>query len=98
MCLNPPDNAVVICIDENRNARPWNRHSPSWRCGRHPRAATRRGSFTSIRQLTDTIGAFMDSWNDHPHPFASTKDAEKIVGKIQRAKTKTSALTCHCRV
>jgi hypothetical protein len=59
------------------------------------RQAIRRGSFTSVRQLTDTIGAFIDSWNDQPHPFAWTKDAEEIVGKIQRAKTKTSALTSH---
>jgi transposase len=59
------------------------------------RQAIRRGSYTSVRQLTDTIGAFIDHWNDHPHPFAWTKDADEILGKIQRAKTKTSALTNH---
>jgi hypothetical protein len=30
------------------------------------RQAIRRGSFASVRQLTDTIGAFIDHWNDHP--------------------------------
>jgi transposase len=59
------------------------------------RQAIRRGSYTSVRQLTGTIGAFIDHWNDHPHPFAWTKDADEILGKIQRAKTKTSALTNH---
>ena len=55
----------------------------------------RRGSFTSVRQLTDTIGAFTGNWNDHPHPFAWTKDADDILASINRAKTKTSTLTHH---
>ena len=59
------------------------------------RQAIRRGSYTSVRQLTQTIGAFIDSWNDHPRPFAWTKDADEILGKIHRAKTKTNALTDH---
>ena len=59
------------------------------------RQAIRRGSFTSVRQLTDTIEAFIDHWNDHPHPFAWTKDADQILGSINRAKTKTSHLTNH---
>ncbi len=59
------------------------------------RQAIRRGSCTSVRQLTDTIGAFIDGWNDHPHPFTWTKDADEILGKINRAKTKTNALTDH---
>ena len=57
--------------------------------------AIRRGSCTSVRQLTQTIGSFIDGWNDHPRPFAWTKDADEILSKIQRAKTKTSALTHH---
>jgi transposase len=59
------------------------------------RQAIRRGSFTSVRQLTDTIGAFIDTWNDHPRPFAWTKDADEILARIRRAKTKTNALTHH---
>jgi transposase len=59
------------------------------------RQAIRRGSYTSVRQLTATIGAFIDHWNDHPRPFAWTKDADEILGKIHRAKTKTNALTDH---
>ena len=59
------------------------------------RQAIRRGSFTSVKDLIAAIGAFIDSWNQHPVPFAWTKDADEILGKIERAKTKTSALTHH---
>jgi transposase len=59
------------------------------------RQAIRRGSFTSVRQLTAAIGAFTDSWNDHPRPLAWTKDADEVLASIQRAKTKTKALTDH---
>jgi transposase len=30
------------------------------------RQAIRRGSFTSVKELTATIGAFIDHWNDYP--------------------------------
>ena len=56
------------------------------------RQAIRRGSFTSVKELTSAIGAFIDSWNEHPRPFAWTKDADEILGKIQRAKAKTGRL------
>ena len=59
------------------------------------RQAIRRGTFTSVRELTAAIGAFIDNWNDHPHPFTWTKDADEILAKIERAKAKTSALTHH---
>ena len=60
------------------------------------RQAIRRGSFTSVRQLTDIIGAFIDHWNDHPHPFSWTKDADHILASIKRAKNKANrGLTGH---
>ena len=59
------------------------------------RQAIRRGSFTSVRQPTAAIGAFTDGWNDHPRPFAWTKDADEILASINRAKTKTKALIDH---
>lgn len=59
------------------------------------RQAIRRGSVTSVRQLTAAIGAFIDSCNEHPRPFAWTKDADDILASIKRAKTKTRALTDH---
>jgi transposase len=59
------------------------------------RQAIRRGSFTSVRELTTTIGAYIDHWNDHPVPFAWTKNADQILASIRRAKTKTRGLTDH---
>ena len=59
------------------------------------RQAIRRGSFTSVKQLVATIGAFNDHRNDHPRPFTWTKDADEILASIQRAKTKANALTEH---
>jgi transposase len=59
------------------------------------RQAIRRGSYTSVKQLVATIGAFIDTWNDHPRPFAWTKDADEILRKINHAKTKASVLTDH---
>jgi hypothetical protein len=59
------------------------------------RQAIRRGPFTSVKELTATIGAFIDHWNEHPRPFTWTKDADEILAKIERAKAKTSALTHH---
>jgi hypothetical protein len=47
-----------------------------------------------VNELVTAIGTFIDHWNDHPHPFTWPKDAE-ILGKIQRAKAKTSALANH---
>ena len=59
------------------------------------RQAIRRGSFTSVKELTAAIGTFIDHWNDHPRPFTWTKDADEILRKINRAKTKTNSLTHH---
>jgi len=57
------------------------------------RQTIRRSSFTSVRELTAAIGAFIDHWNDHPIPFTWTKDADQLLGKIARAKTETIGLT-----
>ena len=59
------------------------------------RQAIRRGTFTSVKELTVAIGTFIDHWNDHPRPFTWTKDADEILRKINRAKTKTNSLTHH---
>ena len=60
------------------------------------RQAIRRGSFHFVRDLIDTIRAFIDSWNDRCQPFTWTKDADTILTKATRSpKTKDSALTRH---
>jgi transposase len=59
------------------------------------RQAIRRGSFTSVKELTAAIGAFIGSWNELAIPFTWTKDAGKILDSIKRAKTKATALAKH---
>ena len=51
------------------------------------RQAIRRGSYTSVRELTTAIGAFIDSWNEHPVPFAWTKDADELLAKVRPSKS-----------
>jgi transposase len=43
------------------------------------RQAIRRGSFGSVRDLTDAIRRFIDGWNERCQPFAWTKTADEIL-------------------
>ena len=43
------------------------------------RQAIRRGTFTSVRDLTDAIRAFRDGWNDRCQPFIWTKTADDLL-------------------
>jgi hypothetical protein len=45
-----------------------------------------------VRQLTAAIGGFLDQWNEHPRPFAWTKDADEILGRIRRGILKQTVL------
>jgi len=46
--------------------------------------AIRRGSFRSVRQLTDRIGEFVKQYNTNSAPFAWTATAESIFAKIEK--------------
>jgi len=59
------------------------------------RQAIRRGTYTSVTDLTEAIQAYIDGWNEHAHPFTWTKTADELLDKIQSAKAKTTALTVH---
>ena len=43
------------------------------------RQAIRRGTFRSVRELTDAISGFIDGWNDRCQPFTWTKTADEIL-------------------
>jgi hypothetical protein len=45
------------------------------------RQAIRRGTFTSVKDLTSAIRRFTDGWNDGCQPFAWTKTADQIIPK-----------------
>lgn len=48
--------------------------------------ALRRGVFTSVKELENTIQAFIDQHNQNPRPFVWTKSVSQILDKVQRAK------------
>jgi len=46
--------------------------------------AIRRGSFSSIRELTRKIDRFVNDHNASAQPFAWTATADSILGKVER--------------
>src|SRR2546425_2811544 len=51
------------------------------------RQAIRRGTFRSVRELTEAIRGFIDGWNDRRHPFTWTKTADEILPHARRQRT-----------
>ena len=51
------------------------------------RQAIRRGTFRSVKDLTDAITRFIDGWNDRCEPFVWTKTAEHILSHSRSKKT-----------
>jgi hypothetical protein len=42
----------------------------------------RRGTHRSVTELTHSIQAWVDTWNEHPRPFVWTKTADQILDTI----------------
>jgi transposase len=59
------------------------------------RQAIRRGTFTSVADLTAAIETYVDGWNENASPFTWTKTADELLKTIQSAKTKRNDLTDH---
>jgi len=55
------------------------------------RQAIRRGTFTSVKDLTSKIRAFINGWNDRAHPFVWTKTADQILSEADRKKTSATS-------
>jgi transposase len=51
------------------------------------RQAIRRGTFNSVRELTEAITEFINGWNERCEPFVWTKDADTIIAKAVRKPT-----------
>ena len=47
------------------------------------RQAIHRGSYRSVRDLTQAIRRFIDGWNDRAQPFTWTKTADEILAKAK---------------
>jgi putative transposase len=46
--------------------------------------AIRRGTFSSVKELTASIQQYVDQYNRHPRPFVWTATADSILAKIDR--------------
>ncbi len=44
--------------------------------------AIRRGDFTSVRQLINTINAYIANWNHDSQPFTWTATTNEIITKV----------------
>jgi hypothetical protein len=53
------------------------------------RQAIRRGTYTSVNDLTAAIETYIDGWNQRCQPFIWTKTADQILAKTKPRK-KTS--------
>lgn len=51
------------------------------------RQAIHRGTFGSVRELTNKIRAFVNGWNDRCQPFTWTQTPEQILRKARRQPT-----------
>lgn len=47
------------------------------------RQAIRRGTFGSVRQLINTINAYITNWNEDSRPFIWTPTANEIIAKVR---------------
>jgi transposase len=62
------------------------------------RQAIRRGTFTSVKDLTNAIKTYIDGWNQRCEPFTWTKDANTILAKAshpKHRKTQDASVTRH---
>jgi transposase len=56
--------------------------------GEITRQRIRRGTFESVDALVAAITEYLDHYNEAPRPFRWTKDADTILAKIDRAKSR----------
>jgi len=54
--------------------------------GEITRKRIRRGSFTSVTDLTDAITSYIAEHNKNPKPFVWTKKADDIIAKVEKCK------------
>jgi transposase len=50
------------------------------------RQAIRRGTFRTVKDLTNAIGRFIDAYNQRCQPFTWTKDADELIARIRPSK------------
>ena len=53
-----------------------------------PAVHAQRGAHTSVRALNADIRDWINTWNEDPQPYASTKAADQILDSIARYCTR----------
>ena len=91
--LNPPDEALVLCVCAKSQIQALERAQPAVPMGLGyvegvTQRAIRRGSFRTVRELVRRIDAFVDHSTAHStahsRPFAWTATADSILAKLER--------------
>jgi transposase len=59
------------------------------------RQAIRRGSFDSVKELTNAIARFIHAWNEHCEPFVWTKATDEILEKAMPKNRQIPSVTRH---
>ena len=97
--LDPPDHAVVLCVDEKAQIQALDRTAPllPLRPGQVERwfaeltnKQLRRGVHRSVRALEAAIREFIAAHHEAPTPFVWTKTADEILASIARFAQRTS--------
>ena len=93
--LNPPDRALVLCVDEKSQIQALDRTRPllPLRPGQAERrthdyvrhgTTSRRGVHQSSAELEAAIYRYLDVTNEDPKPFVWTKTADQILASVAR--------------
>src|SRR5215470_4346146 len=91
--LNPPEHAIVLCVDEHPRFQlhfiptgsSWLNLIERW-FAELTNKAIRRGSFAGVGELVTAIHAFLDASNQDPTVYVWTASAEAILEKVARCQ------------
>ena len=74
--MNPPEHAVVMCVDEKTSIQALDRTQPS--------LPMRPGQ---VERRTHDLNAWIAAWNDNPKPFVWDKTADQILDNLKKYLT-----------
>jgi hypothetical protein len=63
----------------------------SWSSQLTPRRL-KKMTFSSVAQLEDEIGIWIENWNEDPQPFIWKKPADETIAKVQRGRSKLASV------
>ena len=87
--LNPPENAIVLCMDESS----WLNMVEGFFSQLTHQGDPPRRVRCSVPDLITAIDAYLAANNTNPTPFTWTKTADQIIEKVQRGRVTLAAIT-----